>query len=179
MKRLDKHQLTIITISFAIAAVFLIGYFPLKKKIKSYRFAAAQRELTEAKTQNLSSEIPLLKRRAQELSCEVGNFDNKLPLNRNFASLWHEITSVMDEYELTDRLVSPSKEIQGDKLCCIPIQIECSGGMNQVYSFFRAIEKIERQVKIEEISLKNDSQMSGNVKVKAKANVYYRLTQTI
>lgn len=179
MRKLDKHQLAILTVVIVVATVFCVGYYSLNSKIESNRFAQAQGKLEEAKRANISAELPLLARRVEQLKLSVGDFDSRVPLNRNFASLWQKITSIMDEYQLCDRLVRPSKEIVGEKICCIPIEIECRGGMEQVFSFFRALEKLERQVKIEKVSLENDSQMSGNIKVKAKANVYYRLSQTI
>ena len=71
-------------------------------------------------------------------------------------------------------MVQPDSEIEVDNLICIPVQIQCKGTMSQIFEFFKSLQNVERLVRIEQVQLKNDTDLNGHVTMTAKANIYYR-----
>ena len=80
----------------------------------------------------------------------------------------------MNEHNLKDQHIKPGVEIQSENLSRIPISIECSGTLTQVFGFFQAFQGLERVIRIERLQLTNDKDFSGVVTMNALANVYYR-----
>ena len=104
----------------------------------------------------------------------AGDFDRKIPKNRNFADLWDQIAKVMNRHNLQEQLVQPGTEIKGDELNCIPISIQCTGSHSQIFEFFKSLQKFDRLIRVESVTLTNDSDFTGRVKMDADANVYYQ-----
>ena len=60
------------------------------------------------------------------------------------------------------------------QLCSIPLTLECKGSLEQIFAFFQSLENMDRLIRIEEVTLENDTDFNAVVKLKAKANVYYQ-----
>jgi Tfp pilus assembly protein PilO len=121
-----------------------------------------------------SALIPELKQQRDRLSVQLAPFDQKIPTGRNFAQLWQQIADVMNACNLSDQLVQPGLELKSDRLCSIPLTIECKGTLEQIFAFFQSLEGIDRLIRIEEVKLENDAAFDAAVKLSAKASVYYQ-----
>jgi len=80
----------------------------------------------------------------------------------------------MNRNNLRDQLVAPDAEAGAGKLMCIPVRMQCSGSMKQIFDFFRAVEGLERIIRIEQVQFKNTAELTGAVSMHAVANVYYQ-----
>ena len=79
----------------------------------------------------------------------------------------------MDRCELTDRLIQPLVEVNGDTISSIPLNIKCCGKLSQLYEFLLETEKMDRIVRFEEIKIENKSN-NGLLTFYAKAIIYYQ-----
>ena len=175
MNRPDKQQVIIITVAVIIAAGFtVLRYVPLAK-----HRAAVRQEKTEVlnladSLKIKSAQLPAMRQKALDIADDLEKYDTQIPEGRNFAALWQQIADVMNAHGLSDQLVQPSDEIRGDSINCIPLSIQCSGELNQVYELFNSLQELDRLIRIEHVQLLNDKDFDGIVKMQAKANVYYR-----
>jgi len=83
----------------------------------------------------------------------------------------------MNKQNLKEQLVQPGSEIQSAEVNCIPINIECSGSLKQIFELFKSLNNFERLIRIESIRLINDKDFVGPLKMKVQASVYYRPTE--
>jgi len=174
MKYPEKQQVIIVVSAIAIIAGFCIfGCFPARKQSLALRQAKADNQNRASANLAQAAQIPHLREKFQEMHDCIGNYDVKIPANRNFARLFEQIASVMNECDLTDKLVQPAAEIEGDKINCIPITIKCKGTFEQIFEFFDSLNNFDRLINIHSLKLTGDKDSSGIVEMAAEANVYY------
>ena len=104
---------------------------------------------------------------------KVGKFSENIPSSRKFALLYDEITEIMKKHNLTEQLIQPGKETEGRNITSIPISIQCSGKLEDIFEFFKSIESFDRLIRIEKLEMVNKTD-GDTIKMKADAKVYYR-----
>lgn len=173
--KLDKQQIIIIGVGIVLIGGFtMLRYVPIvRHKLEIMKMIDAQESAREQIRAN-SMLVPDLKYQKKSLAEELAPFSTKIPEGRNFAQLWQQIADAMNESRLSDQLIRPGQELKSEQICSIPMTIECSGSLDQIYSFFNSLEQFDRLVRIEEMTLENDNEYSGALKLFAKANVYYQ-----
>lgn len=177
--KFDKQQILIVGAGILLIGGFtVLRYIPIvRQKYTIAKTMDAQESVIE-KVRSHSAMIPELKQQKAQLVETLASFDERVPQGRNFAQLWQQIADVMNECNLSDQLVQPGQEVTSEQLGSIPLMIECSGSLAQIYTFFQSLERFDRLVRIEEVKLKNDAEYGGLLKLNAKANVYYQPDET-
>ena len=179
MNRPDKQQIMIITVAIIIAAGFgVVRYMPLAKRKAEVRQAKTEAIMRADSLTTKTSQLSAMRQKALALDDDFEKYDMQVPEGRNFAGLWQQIADVMNAHGLTEQLIQPAEEIRGESINCIPLSIQCSGNLNEIYELFNSLGELDRLIRIEQIQLLNDKDFSGNVKMQAKANVYYRPIRT-
>jgi Tfp pilus assembly protein PilO len=175
MKKLDKQQWLILMLSGLIFAGFgVFRYLPIVRRNLAVGAQMDRQKLTIEQINSSSVLLPELNLQKKKLEAELDTFTRKIPEGRNFAHLWEEIADVMNACRLTDQLVQPGTELKSNAVCCIPLTIECTGTVEQIFTFFQSLEKMDRLIRIDEARLENSADLGGVVKMTAKANVYYQ-----
>ncbi|HUW20811.1 MAG TPA: type 4a pilus biogenesis protein PilO [Sedimentisphaerales bacterium] len=171
----ERQQLAICVVGGVMVVGFvLLWYLPLRKRIevvgqaKSAQAAAITRAMAE------SEQLPALKQQLEKLKQTVGNYEAGIPDRRDLGAFLQQIADLMSERSLKDQLVQPGKEVEAEGLICIPINVQCRGKLKQMFDFFRALQSLNRLVRIEQIKLENDSNFSGEVSMQTKTVVYCR-----
>jgi len=177
--KFQKEQLIIlITASVLLGGFALLRFIPLAGHARSVRTAKAESELQRKHLEEYRKKLPVLKKKIEKYQIKVGDFDAKIPVDRKFASLCNKITDLMNEYKLQNQLIQPGKEIIGENVNSVKLDINCSGKLRQVFGFFKAIENLERVVRIDNLDMKSETDFDI-ISVKANAIVYYRSNQNI
>ena len=84
----------------------------------------------------------------------------------------------MDSNHLSDQLVRPGDVSCDPEFCSIPLEIRCSGTFEDVFEFFRAMEQFERLIRMDEVQIRNNAEISGRLTLLAKARVFYQPSET-
>lgn len=175
MKNANKQQFIILAIGVVVTVgVGIFRYVPIVRQRYAVQKQIEQQSQIIGEVRSLSVLVPELKEQKKQLEKQLLAFEEKVPQGRNLAELWRQVAEVMNECGLTDQLVQPGAEIASEQLCCIPLTIECKGSLGQLYSFFQSLEKINRLVRIEQVTMDSGGDFSSVVKLKAQANVYYQ-----
>ncbi len=175
MKHPEKKQMQII----GIAAVIIVGFgvlrfYPLARRMAEIRRTRRQQSAAVAQVRQYTMGIPALRRQADDLRVKLADYDLRIPPDRRFADLWHQIAEAMNRHNLQEQVVQPGEETTGQIVGCIPIKIQCSGTFEQIFEFLKSLTEFERLIRIEELQLQNDSDYSGRIKLDATARVYYQ-----
>lgn len=171
----DKQQLIIIGLSIAILGGFgIFQYIPVIHQKSRLREQMTQQDKLSETIYSQSVMLPELQQQEKQLQQKLVPFTKKIPHGRQFAQLWQQIADVMNECKLTDQLVQPGEELKSDQLFSIPLTLECKGSVKQLFTFFKAMEDMDRLVRFEKIKIENDSDFNAVVKLTVKANVYYQ-----
>ena len=118
--------------------------------------------------------IPALRGQANALRVKLADYDLRIPPDRRFADLWHRMAEAMNRHNLQDQVVQPGTETTGQIVGSIPIKLQCSGTLEQIFEFLKSLTEFERLIRIEELQLQNDADYSGWIKLDATARVYYQ-----
>ena len=175
MKRPEKKQIQIIGIAAIIIVGFgLLRFYPLAMRMAKIRRTRGEQVAAVAQVRQYTMGIPAFRRQADDLRVELADYDIKIPGDRQFADLWHQMAEAMNRHNLQDRSVQPGAETTSQSVGCIPITIQCSGTLEQTFEFLKSLGDFERLIRIEEIQLQNDAEYSGWIKLNASAKVYYQ-----
>jgi Tfp pilus assembly protein PilO len=171
----ERQQIAICVAAVVMTGAFvLLRYLPLQKKVKAVEQARAVQTVAIAKASRQSEQLPALKEQLLKLQTTVCSDEVNIPAQRALGVFLHRIANLMNEHNLTKQLVQPGKEIKAGQLNCIPVTMQCKGGLKQIFEFFKSLQKLDRLVRIEQVKLVNDADFSGQVSIQTKAVIYYR-----
>lgn len=175
MKHPEKKQVQIIVIAAAIIVGFtVLRFYPLARRMARIRQTRVEQVAAVAQVRQYTLSIPALRRQAADLRVELVDYDRRIPGDRQFADLYHQMAEAMNRYNLKDQIVQPGGETTGQTVGCIPITIQCSGTLEQTFGFLKSLADFDRLIRIEELQLQNDAEYSGQIKLNAAAKVYYQ-----
>lgn len=171
----DRQQIMIFFVGGAIVCVFMLfWYLPLQKRMKAVRQNKAAQTFTIAKGTADSKQLSLLEEQLQKMQAELGNYEARIPERIDIGVFLSRIADLMNEHNLKEQVITPSKEVEADNLNCIPVSMQCRGKLAQIFNFYQKLQKLDRLVRIEQVKLCNDSDFSGEVSMETKAVIYYR-----
>ncbi len=174
MRPLEKQQIVIIGVVVAIVGGFLVlECFPLQKKIRTLRAARLEQSMFSTKTAMNLQQMPILQKHLEDIEQTVDKITLKVPESPDLGPLLRQLASVMNKYKLRKQLIQPGTEQWVNQLCRIPLDVQCNGGLREIYKFFKAIEKLDRIIRIESVRLTSNTTLRGNIALSIQASVYY------
>jgi Tfp pilus assembly protein PilO len=176
MQKIEKKQvvMSVAVVILATAFVFF-QYLPLNKKAEVLKTANAELFTENAAADARENVLPQILQEIEKLRGEIGNFDAKIPVGRSHGIFLQDITSIMQKAGLDELMVQPGTETETEGLSLIPVYIRCKGRLSQIFGFFKALDKFERVVQIEEVSLTGNAAYDGAITMQAKMNIFYRI----
>jgi len=175
MRGLDKQQIVLVLATLLLMGGFgVFRYLPLLKQRQALDATYEQNRQALEQIQSQDVRLPELAQRLQEHRAQAAMFNTRIPAGRSFAELWGQIADQMNQCHLSDQLVQPGSPVESDRLGSIPLTIACTGSLQDLYAFFRAIEQWDRLIRFDQVELTNDSAFGGSVKLNAKAQLYYQ-----
>lgn len=173
----DNHKKQLLMLIAMIAATVALGgwqYYPIHRQKGEIRRTLEAQTMTMDQIREKCGRLPFLYREVLELEPRALEYDRRLPSDRQFALLWQQIAEIMNRNRLSDQLVRPGEQVCEEEICMIPLSIECTGTFEQIFGFFRDLETFDRLIRMEEIQLKNDKDLSGRLNLSARAQVFYQ-----
>jgi len=175
MRRLDKQQIVLAAVALLLMAGFgAFRFAPLLRQRQAMDMAMDQNSQTLEQIRTQSARLPELTRLLEQRRVQAAAFETRIPAGKSFAELWRQFADLMNQCHLADQMVQPGSPVESDEIGAIPLTIACSGSMQDLYAFFRAVEQWDRLIRFERVELTNDAASSGNVKLNAKAELYYQ-----
>ena len=175
----EKQQITICLIAVVTVGGFLLFRFiPLHKKIKAVKQTRATQSLIIAKGISDSEQLPLFTDQLLKLKSKLDNYKANIPEQRDLGAFVHQIADLMNQYNLKEQEITPHLEIESDGLNCIPVSIQCTGELIQIFKFYQQLQELDRLIRIKQVKLINDKNFSGEVGMETDAVIYYR-TQVV
>jgi Tfp pilus assembly protein PilO len=173
--RIEKQQLGIFAVIAVMVVIFAIQqYGPLRNRIRLTQQVTAAQASVDIKADEQAKKLPVLKAQREQMQVAIGDYEVKIPDDRNLGAFLQEIADVMNKHDLGEQVVQPESEIPVDNLMCIPIRIQCKGDLRRIFEFFRSLQKVERLTRIEQVQLKNALDLNGMITMTARVNIYYR-----
>lgn len=171
----EKQQLMICLTALAVIGGFvLFRFFPLHKKSKAVKQEKSVQTLAIAKGISDSEQLPVFMQQLHSLKEKLSNFEANIPRERALGTFVQEIAELMNQNDLKDQEIAPNTEIEADGLNCIPVSIQCKGGLTQIFQFYQQLQEMNRLVRVEQIKLTNDNDFIGEVSMKTDVVIYYR-----
>lgn len=174
-KTADKQQALIIL----AAVIMLTGfgglrYLPMFRQQQAMAARMQQQEQEMQDIQTHSCLLPELRHQKKRLEDSLDEFAQKIPRSRDFARLWQQIADAMNACRLSDQWVQPGTEQKAGRLSCIPLTIECRGSMEQIFTFVKVVEDMDRLMRLDELKLENSPEFKADLKMSARVMVYYQ-----
>jgi Tfp pilus assembly protein PilO len=170
-----KQQIWVCVIAGLFLCDFIAcGYLPSQQRLTSLQEARARQRQTIDMAAAQRVELGRLKTKLRETDRLVERFDASVPPAQAVGAFLLQITAVMKECDLTDQVVLPDEELQSGDVGCIPIHVTCKGRLAQLFGFFHRLEALDRLVRIEKVTMENDSAYMGELTLKAQVVIFYQ-----
>jgi len=175
MSAAKKKRIAILAVAAAMTAGFvLLRLLPLHRRNRQANHARQIQRLAVVEAESRSEQLPLLEAQVQKLRTEVGNYETSVPSERDMGAFLQRLSELMNKHRLSEQVVTPGREMEAGLLNCIPVSIQCKGSLKDIFDFCKELQHLERLVRIQQVSLMNDSNYTGYVTLETKAAVYYR-----
>ena len=162
----------------AAAGLGAYQYYPVHLQQKALHQTLARQADKLDEIKGYSEKLPTLHRQVKTLDMQAEEFARLFPVDQGFSRLWHQIAEIMDNNHLSDQLVRPGEVTCEDDFCSIPLEIRCSGTFENIFEFFRELEQFERLIRMDQVQIKNDEEISGRLILQAQARVFYQRSET-
>jgi Tfp pilus assembly protein PilO len=170
-----KQQLWLYVVAVLFCADFVFyGYMPSHGRLQSLREAGVQQERRIQAAAAQSKELPALKVRLENVERIVEHYDAYVPQEASLGVFLQEIARIMTKHRLTDQVVVPGMGVESDGIRCVRVHMDCTGSLKDVFNFFRDFQAMARLVRIEKVSLRNDSEFTGHVSMETDTIIFYR-----
>jgi Tfp pilus assembly protein PilO len=171
-----RQQIWVYVVALLFFADFVFyGYMPSHRRLQALRASRSQQATMIQAGAAQSKELPALKARLNSVQKLVEHYDAYIPGDASLGVFLKEIADIMDKHRLVDQVVVPGQEVESNGVGCIPVHINCKGSLKNLFGFFRDFQAMERLVRIQRVSLKNDSEYTGQVSLETDAIVFYQL----
>jgi Tfp pilus assembly protein PilO len=171
----ERKQVAIFVTAAVIAAGFvLFRYLPLREERKAVEQERAAQMLSVSKAAAERQNIPVLTEHLRQLQVAIGNYEASIPAERALGEFLQSIASLMSKHDLREQLIQPGRELEADGLYCIPVNMQCKGSLGQIFEFYESLQQMDRLVRIEKVTLVNDSDLGGEVSMETNSVIYYR-----
>jgi Tfp pilus assembly protein PilO len=170
-----RQQLWVYVVGVLFVADFAFyGYLPSQRRLKALEEARDHQGRLIATAALQNEELPELKQRLQAAREIVAHYEEYVPPKQTIGMFLKQIAHLMTEHNLSDQVVAPGKEIEASGINCIPVSMDCTGALKDIFGFYRDIRAMDRLVRIERVVLKNDSDLIGPVSMHTEALIFYR-----
>lgn len=172
--KIEKKQIIIIAVMLIMVVGFVfLQYLPMSKAVaeSKQQQKIAQQQAEDDAAKNVK--LPSMQEQVENLRQKVGDYDSKIPQDRDFGKFMQDITAFMSKNNLKDQLVKPAVEMNFEQVSIIPVSIECSGTFTEIFNFLKDFEQSQRLFSLENVRLENDK-YGDNLKLYAKCNIFYR-----
>ena len=172
---LEKKQIVIlIAAAMGFGAFIVFRYIPVSRDMEKINEIREEQNRAIAKGSSDKEQIILFEEQLQRLTQKLSNYENNVPTQKDLGSFLKEIANLMESNNLKDQAIQPLEEVKTDKLVCIPVSMEGTGSLAEIYDFCKNLQELDRQIRIRQVKLENEKDFNGNVKMKTEIVIYYR-----
>jgi Tfp pilus assembly protein PilO len=170
-----KQQIWVLVVAVLFLADFVFyGYMPSHRRLQALARARAQHEQVIDAAMAKAEALPMLEQRHKEMARLVRRYEDYVPTESALGVFLRQIPNIMADHELTNQVMVPKERVQLGDLNCIPVQMNCTGTLEGVFGFFGGLADLHRLVRIERVTLKNDSDYAGSVTMQTEAVIFCR-----
>ncbi len=172
---LEKKQILILIAAAAgFGAFIMFRYIPVSRQLDEIDAIREEQNLSIAKGISDKEQIRLFEEHLQKLRDKLENYENNVPINKDLGSFLKEIAALMENNNIKDQAIQPLEEVKAEKLNCIPVSMEGTGTLSEIYEFYKNLQELDRKIRIKQVKLENGNDFDGKVKMKTEIVIYYR-----
>lgn len=169
-----RQQIVICVVAVVtITGFVLFRYMPLRKRMKALERERTVQQSVISKASYQEKQLPELRQRLSELQQIAEDYQRGIPAQRDLGTFLQEIANLMSEVNLDEQFVEHGRETKVGVLNCIPVNMRCKGKLVQLFEFYKALQQLDRLVRIEQVELINEADFGGEVSMRTKALIYY------
>ena len=107
----------------------------------------------------------------------IAAFESKLPPSSQIDTVLKNVTVIARKHHLTPKTIRSLKRKNNSGYIEQPLKVELHGNFNSYYSFLLELEKLDRIMKIRELSLKKKSKYEGHTEATFVVSIFFQGTR--
>jgi type IV pilus assembly protein PilO len=161
LSSLRKVLLFLLTFSVLCAGFYFFRYKPQAEKIATLRVNIAKQEKRLAELKRAAAQTKILEAEVAKSQEEFDRMLARLPDQKEIPELLDSISRLAAQAGLENIFFQPQAEQAHDFYAVIPIRLDLVGTYHQLGVFLDSISKLDRIVKIDQLSLSRQKDTSS------------------
>jgi Tfp pilus assembly protein PilO len=171
----ERKQVVICLIAIvSVGGFVLFRFLPMYKTFKAVEQLKTAQRLIIAKGISDSEQLPLFMDQLIKFKAGIGDYENSIPQQKTLGLFVHQMADLMNQHQLEEQEIAPGAETEAEGLNCIPVSIQCKGQLEQIFTFFRELQALDRLIRIQQVKLLNDQNFRGQVSLETDVVIYYK-----
>lgn len=150
------------------------GLLPSRKQLDVIRQLEARQMGVVDAARVKRGEVAAVQQELERLEHDMGEMGRHIPKEKSMGTFLTQMSVLMTRHGLTKQMIVPGAETAGDIAIRVPVAVHCEGKLKEIHGFYEDLKGIERLVKIDEVLLKNDESLAGNLRMEAQFIIYYQ-----
>lgn len=185
IKRLNSKQKAINTSVVVIVISVLIFYFiiiPTIKNIKLLSPGIIEEKENIVKKDLKEKNIIALTEELSKIEPEINNYDKIYINDNNQLEFITAVEEIANKYNIEQKInITPPENLQKGKFAIVPILIDASGELNNIFNYLKEIESLDFQINVENFDLSSQATkptktvpQNDSINIKLNANTYWK-----
>jgi Tfp pilus assembly protein PilO len=169
-----KLQWTLAGVLAACIAAFLVFYWrPGSREQANLRLELSRRQLELDANRDVSTRLAVVSANVERTRLRLERFNRKLPKQEELGQFVKEITNLSQQASLRRLSNQPGDLKRRDVFCERPISLSFEGDFNDVFSFLRQAEEMQRLTRVRTLNVRSLDAQQGLVDVQVVMSIYF------
>jgi Tfp pilus assembly protein PilO len=164
--------MTIIMVSM-IGLFLIFGYRPATQRLSFLKNEIANHSQLLDENQTKARRLPMLAFEVDRLRNKLDKFNKRLPKTAELGEFIRDLTQVSQQYTIRKLVHQPGTVKRQDLYGEIPITMNFEGDFQNVFSFIRQLEEMQRLTRVRSLQIKCKDGKLGHVDVNMAMNIYF------
>lgn len=167
------QKTTTIVMAVLVVGFVALAWWPSQRRQQRLRadVAAMSRKLEVNQAQAVS--LPILARDVAQLEARLAKFNKKLPKTAELGEFIRDLTQAGQQYSIRKLVHQPGQVKRQELYSEIPITMNFEGDFNNVFTFVRQLEEMQRLIRVKALNVRLKDGKQGVVDVSLAVNIYY------
>lgn len=146
---------------------------PQNEEIAQAKKEIEQKELMLEKLEAATSEAVELAERIEEIEIGIKTVEARLPNNKEVDRVLQQVSDLARAHRLKLPKFNPEKTVNSGRFKEKPIEVHVEGYFDDFYEFLLELERMERIIRLPDLTLERNDEDDGSMSAKFTLTVYF------
>lgn len=168
-----KQRMVYIVAAVLAVDFILFGYGPSRQRLKNLKRSQEYYHKIMSNSLTQRKKLIALKSQITNQQEALVQWKTRIPAKPEIGPFVQTVAQLMSQHGLVDQGIEPSQERQVNRLGIMPLTLRCRGDLNQLFGFYRDLQKQSRLIRIQQLRLHHGDQASRSIEMETDVVLFY------